>query len=73
MKMLYELAQAEDTKKLLESNTENNRFLQVVDKALKDNPLPPFTVISKYLAPGGGFLVSDETGFHYASFQLRRK
>jgi hypothetical protein len=41
--------------------------------ALEANPLPPFSEIAKYLAPGGGMLVSDETGLHYTAFALRRE
>ncbi len=73
MRFLYDLALADNTKQLLQSQAESNPFFKGVDQAMKDNPLPPFAVIAKYLAPGGGFMISDETGFHYASFQLRRK
>jgi hypothetical protein len=72
MRFWYDLAQAEDTKKQLARGAENNPLLRDVEKALSDNPLPPFSVLAKYLAPGGGMMVSDETGFHYMSFTLRR-
>jgi len=70
--MLYELAIAENTRTRLAAAGENNPFLRSVDKALKDNPLPPFAVIRQYLAPGGAMLVDDETGIHYTAFALRR-
>jgi hypothetical protein len=73
MKMLYELASGEQAKRFLANRSEGNEFFKNVDKAMKDNPLPPFAVLAKYLAPGGGLLTSDETGIHYAAFQLRRK
>jgi hypothetical protein len=73
MRMIYDLAKAENTKEFLNSRGEENSFLKSVNKAMEDNPLPPFAVIAQYLAPGGGFLSSDETGFHYASFQMKRK
>jgi hypothetical protein len=73
MRLLYELANGEQAKTFLANRSERNDFIKNVDQAMKDNPLPPFAVISKYLAPGGGLLTSDETGIHYAAFQLRRK
>lgn len=73
MRMLYDLAGGEQAKTFLADRAERNDFFKNVDQAMKDNPLPPFQVIAKYLAPGGGLLTSDETGIHYAAFQLRRK
>jgi hypothetical protein len=73
MRMWYDLAVAENTQKLLARQGERNDFFRGVDQALRDNPLPPFSVIQKYLAPGGGFLTSDKSGLHYASFGLKRK
>ncbi|HUT11114.1 MAG TPA: DUF3352 domain-containing protein [Thermoguttaceae bacterium] len=72
MAMLYELAIAENTRTRLAAAGENNPFLRSVDKALKENPLPPFAVIRQYLAPGGAMVVDDETGIHYTAFSLRR-
>ncbi len=40
--------------------------------ALEKHPLPPFAVIKKYLAPTGGVMVNEPTGFHYTGFGLRR-
>jgi hypothetical protein len=73
MRMLYDLAQADNTKEFLSSRAEGNSFIKNVSQAMNDNPLPPFAVIAQYLAPGGGYLSNDETGFHYASFQMKRK
>lgn len=73
MKLLYDLAQADDTKSLLARQADGNQFFGRVDKAMKDNPLPPFSVFAKYLAPAGAMMVNDETGFHYTGFTLKRK
>lgn len=73
MRLLYDIANGEQAKTFLAGRAENNDFFKNVDKAMKDNPLPPFALIAKYLAPGGGLLTNDETGIHYAAFQLRRK
>jgi hypothetical protein len=73
MKMLYELATGEQTRQQLTDGAENVEVLKVLDSALNDNPLPPFKVIAQYLAPRGGMLTNDETGFHYTIFTLKRK
>ncbi|MCI0358549.1 MAG: DUF3352 domain-containing protein [Planctomycetaceae bacterium] len=73
LRFWYEMAQAEDTRRMLARGAENNSLLKEVDQALKDNPLPPFSVLAKYLAPSGAMMVSDETGYHYMSFTLKRE
>ena len=73
LRFVYELIRAENTQKGLDSASENNDFLRNVNKAMKDNPLPAFSVLAKYFAPGGGMMVNDETGVHYMSFTMRRK
>jgi hypothetical protein len=73
MRLLYDLATSGTTRERLASGAEGNQALGVLDKALRDHPLPPFAVIAKYLAPGGSLLTNDETGFHYTSFTLRRE
>lgn len=72
MRMLYDLATSENTKRQLERQGENNPFFKSLDGALKENPLPPFARIAKYLAPSGGMMTMDETGIHFTSFTLKR-
>jgi hypothetical protein len=73
MRMLYELAGAERTRQQLRRNAERNPMFKALEAALEANPLPPFAVLQKYLAPGGAVLVDDPTGLHYVTFSLRRK
>jgi hypothetical protein len=79
MKLLYELATSDNTKKNLARQAENNPsplgkdFFKRLDDTLKEHPLPPFKVLAKYLAPAGAMMTQDETGFHYMSFALKRK
>jgi hypothetical protein len=73
LRFWYEMATAEQTKKRLSEQAGKNRFFGSVDQALKDNPLPPFSVLAEYMAPGGGLLVNDPTGIHYTTFTLKRK
>jgi hypothetical protein len=70
MRLLYGLASADTNRQALRGGGE---FLQSIDRALEQNPLPPFEVIAQYFAPGGAVLYDDETGFHYVGFTLRRK
>lgn len=73
MKLLYDLAQSEDTRTLMALQSKSNPFLGRLEQAMKDHPLPPFSVIARYFAPGGAMMVNDETGFHYSGFTLKRK
>jgi len=73
LRYLYDIATADASKQFLASRSEDNPLFGTLDKALKDNPLPPFAVLAQYLAPGGGMMVNDETGVHYSTFTLKRK
>ncbi len=70
MRLMYELSGADSIRDRMK-NADNPLFKNL-NKALEDNPLPPFEVIAKYLAPSGGVLLNDETGLHYTGFTLRR-
>ncbi len=73
MRLLYELAVAETTRDQLAAQGPNNPFFGALDGALREHPLPPFSVIARYLAPGGSLLTNEETGFHFTRFTLRRQ
>ena len=72
LRMWYDLATNEKNRDRLKSQGENNPFFKVLSDSLEQNPLPPFAVIAKYLAPGGGMVTNDDNGFHWTSFTLRR-
>lgn len=72
MRMLYDLATADATRQRLTRAAQANAFFRTLDDALQEHPLPPFSVLSQYLAPAGAVMISDETGFHYVSFSLKR-
>jgi hypothetical protein len=71
--LLYDLANSDDTRRVLSARADENGFFRTLNDALQNNPLPPFSELSKYLAPGGGMLTNDETGFHYTTFSLKRE
>ena len=73
LQLFYELARDPKNRERLRSVADNNGFFKALLAALEKRELPPFSVISKYLAPTGGFLVDDETGMHYMTFSLRRE
>ena len=69
----YDLVNSERTRESMKQAAERNQFVKSIDSSLEKNPLPPFEVIQKYLAPGGSMITDDDTGLHYMSFTLRRK
>jgi hypothetical protein len=73
MRFLYGLATSEDVRKGIRSGGQGNPFLKSLGTALDEQPLPPFAVLQRYLAPGGVTVTDDETGLHYTAFSLRRK
>lgn len=73
LQMFYELAREPGNRDKLRGMSENNSFFKALLAALDKHELPDFSVIAKYLAPTGGFLVEEETGLHYMSFGLRRE
>ncbi len=73
LQMFYELARDPKNRDRLKQVADTNGFMKALLAALEKKDLPPFSVIAKYLAPSGGFLVDDETGLHLMSFDLRRE
>lgn len=73
LQLFYELARDPKNRERLRDVSDNNGFFKALLAALDKHELPPFSVISKYLAPSGGYLVDDETGLHYMNFSLRRE
>lgn len=49
-----------------------DRGAEMIAKALRAHPLPPYEVIAKYLAPGGGVIADGPNGIHLTAFSLRR-
>ena len=72
LRQFYDMALDPKNRKMLEEESEGNPIFTALHGALERNELPPFEVIQKHLAPGGGFFAEDESGLHYTSFSLRR-
>jgi hypothetical protein len=73
LRLFYDLASDSENISRLENVSANNPFFTALVTALKGRNLPPFEVISKYLAPSGAFVVEEEDGLHYTAFSLRRE
>ena len=71
MRYWYDMV-AEGTAGEMLGDSENATAMEFRD-LLDRHDLPPFDVLSKYLAPGGGFLMDTDTGFHYMAFGMRRE
>lgn len=73
LRTLYDLATADTMRTRLTDQSANNRLFGALNRALTNHPLPEFSVWSKYIAPGGSLLTSDESGIHFVDFTLRRE
>lgn len=73
LRLFYDLASDSANIERLKSVSANNPFFGALVSALDGRSLPPFEVISKYLAPSGAFVVEEEDGLHYTTFSMRRE
>ena len=73
LRLFYDLANDRANIDKLEQISANNPFFTALVTALKSRDLPPFEVISKYMAPSGSFVVEEEDGLHYTAFNMRRE
>jgi hypothetical protein len=71
MRWIYDLLASDQTRQLLSKQAERNLFSHALNAALESQPLPPFDVLGKHLAPGGGLLTVDDEGIHYTGTTLR--
>ena len=72
-RLWYEIATADSSRARLTEASVGNPVFQTLEKALGDNPLPPFSTLAKYLAPAGGIVTDEATGIHYIAFGMRRE
>lgn len=69
---MLDMADSDDTKNALdELEDEDNKYLRRFKRGLANNPVPKFSDVEKYFAPSGGFITSDETGYHFLFFNLK--
>jgi hypothetical protein len=68
---IFELADSENSKAMMDSQAEGNRYVSGIKRAMDDNPLPNFADLEHYFQPQGGFMTSDDTGFHFLAFEMK--
>ena len=73
LQSIYEIARGDALKNQLSNIAETDPFVERLNKIVQDNPLPPFSVVSQFMAPAGALVTDDETGLHYMAFSIRRK
>ncbi|MFO0526803.1 MAG: hypothetical protein ACK52A_01750 [Planctomycetota bacterium] len=71
MESMLNLAKGDDVKGALERGGEENRFVKNFQRALEDNPLPDWEEIRDFFASSGGFITSDDSGYHALLFNLK--
>lgn len=71
-RLLYDILARPESIPNIESVSEGNPFYSALLSAMRNDKLPPFESISKYLAPNGAFLSDEDNGLHYVVFSLRR-
>ena len=70
LRLWYEMAKSDDTRKMLERGAEENAFAAAVARTVAEHPLPDYEELRQYFAPAGAFVTSDDTGIHLLMFQL---
>lgn len=71
MRFMFELAKSDNTKSALDFGADQNDYLKGIRNAFEDGPLPDFADVKRFFPPAGGFVTSDETGFHIMLFGLK--
>lgn len=70
-RMLFELAGSEQTQAFFSSQMDDNPVLSGIQSRFAENPLPDFDEMKGYFRPTGGFVVSDDTGYHFLAFSMK--
>jgi len=73
VRYLYEIGGSDEALSSLATEARRYDVLKPVHETLSNVKLPPYSLLEKYLAPGGGVIVDDETGVHFIGFTLRRE
>ena len=71
LKWFLELANTDQTKEVLSSMAEDNKYVSGVMQRLDENPLPEFGQLEGYFNQSGGYMSDDDTGLHMLFFTLK--
>jgi hypothetical protein len=72
VRLLYDMVKSGQLQEAIKQATANAQDAPDVDKVLDPKLLPEFSVIEKYLAPGGGFGVLDQSGATFTQFTTKK-
>jgi hypothetical protein len=73
LRFVYDLVAGESGRNFIRQQGEREGPFKLLNSTLEANPLPPFAVLERYLAPTGAVITDDETGIHFIAFGLKRK
>ena len=71
MESMLNVARGDDVKSFLDQQGEGNSYIKNFKRALDDHPLPEWDEIKGFFRPSGGFITSDDSGYHALLFQLK--
>lgn len=71
IRLLYDLAQSEQSRNALRRGAENNPVAKTILDLMDRNEFPPFSKFEKYFAPTGVFAYDEPDGMHMGMFGLR--
>ena len=71
IKWLLELMNADQTKEVVNSAAEQNKYLAGFKRQMEENPLPEFEQLEQYFTQTGGYMSDDDTGLHMLLFSLK--
>ena len=71
LRLMHDMVNSKNVRDVLKEGSENSEFARRMREVLTDNELPEFEHFLQYIAPVGGVMVNDESGFHYMGFALK--
>ena len=71
LKNFYNMLKTDNTRDVLYEAAEDNEFFRILSDLMEENELPDFDDLAGYFPPQGSFVINDETGFHFLTFQRK--
>jgi len=69
-RFMFELTKDDGVRSFLASQADKSPYIGGVQNAFTNHPLPDFSDLEHYFQPQGGFMTSDDSGFHFLIFEL---
>ncbi|MDG2014281.1 MAG: hypothetical protein P8J33_12300 [Pirellulaceae bacterium] len=71
LKNFYNMLKTDNTRDVLYERAEDNEFFRILSDLMEENELPEFEDLAGYFPAQGSFVINDETGFHFLTFQRK--